>query len=680
MHTGARGANAPDHTRRVPRNLRRATRSVTRAGSALLFLLCLPQCSRSGGTTSRYAAPAAMRGPTELSTAVQFRFVQSLTVLATHLDSLAAIGDSPADHETWPVRMQRAFVNARSAYKRSEALFEFENGVTAQELNGAAVMETEENDGVRTSTSPTGFQVVEEALFPQVSLEDSAVVRYQIEVMQSLVRRASTLARAGSLTEANLFDAIRLQLARVSVLALANADSPIAERGLREGARSLEGVRVMLEPLQTVAQSRAPAAWSAWDEAVKGATLALDSADNSTIDRLNFTRTRLIPLAYRWNELRTALGVPLPPDTRAWRADAASIFDSSAFDAWQFAPAYTRGSDVIAAAALGAELFTDTRLSGDGTRSCKTCHDPDLAFTDGRTRSLTRSGAATLRNAPTLLNAALQRAQFADARAMFLEDQVADVVSNTHELGGALRAYATRLNADPAVRERFVRSFGEAGDSTVTELRVARALSAYERTLIAMNAPYDRYLRGDTAAMTLEARRGYSVFMGKGKCGTCHFAPLFNGTVPPVFARGELEVIGTPGTRGWKGVKADPDSGRARIYTASNYLGAFKTPTVRNAARTAPYMHNGVYRTLAEVLEFYNRGGGAGLGLDVPNQTLPFDRLNLTPSEKRALVAFMESLTDLSPAGLNPVHRNTTAVRRFRYRSRVQSSSEQSSP
>lgn len=649
MNMGARGANALDHTRRVPRNFRRVTR-VVRTGSATVFILGLAQCNWSAAASSGTTAPVAMHAPTTLSKAVQSRYVQSLAVLARHLDSLAVIGDTPADHETWPARMQRAFVSTRDAYKRTEVLFEFENGVTAQELNGAAVMETEENDGVRTSTSPTGFQVVEEALFPQVSLEDSSTVRYQIEVMQSLVRRASTLARAGSLTEENLFDAVRLQVARISVLALANADSPIAERGLHEGARALEGVRAMLEPLQAAAQYRAPVAWSAWDDAVKGAALALDSADNSALDRLEFTRTRLIPLAHRWNELRTALGVSLPPDARAWRASAVSVFDSSAFDPWQFAPAYTRGSNAGAAAALGAELFADTRLSGDGTRSCKTCHDPDLAFTDGRPRSITRSGAATLRNAPTLLNAALQRSQFADARAMFLEDQVADVVSNTHELGGALRAYATRLNADPAVRERFVRSFGAAGDSTVTELRVAQALAAYERTLVAMNAPYDRYLRGDTTAMTVEARLGYSVFMGKGKCGTCHFAPLFNGTVPPVFARGELEVIGTPGTRGWTGVRADADSGRARIYTAPNYLGAFKTPTVRNVAKTAPYMHNGVYRTLAEVVEFYNRGGGAGLGLAVPNQTLPFDRLQLTTREKRALVAFMESLTDLGPA------------------------------
>jgi cytochrome c peroxidase len=220
------------------------------------------------------------------------------------------------------------------------------------------------------------------------------------------------------------------------------------------------------------------------------------------------------------------------------------------------------------------------------------------------------------------------------------------VVQNTHELGGALHEYATRLRADPAMLARFARSFGLAGDSTVTPVRVAQALAAYERTLIALDAPFDRYLRGDTAAMTPAARRGYSVFMGSGKCGTCHFAPLFNGTVPPVFARSEVEVIGTPATRGWRHATLDSDSGRARLYASPGYLRAFKTPTLRNVAVTGPYMHNGVYRTLDDVVEFYARGGGAGLGLNVPNQTLPFDTLQLSARDKRDLVAFLHALTD----------------------------------
>lgn len=647
MQKGARGATlAHDNTRRVHPAIPRAARQYALVGAAAVLCFSVSACSRSAAATPTAATAALFARPSVASQAVQGRYRDGLDTLARRLDEFAAVVDRPAAASAWPRESQQAFLAARDAFKRVETLFEFASGATAQELNGAAIPETEENDGVRVPMPPTGFQVVEEALFPQVSIEDSALVRHQVQLMQSLVIRARAFSRAGALTEMNLFDAVRLEIARVSVLALANADTPVAERGLREGSEALRGMRTLIEPLAAGARSQAPAAWAAWDSTLLVATSAVATADGATLDRLALTRITLVPLAHRWAALRVALGVALPPDGRPWRAGIASIFDSAAFDPWQFAPAYTRGTDTASAAALGATLFADTRLSGDGTRSCASCHDPALAFSDGRARSLARVAGVRLRNAPTLLNAALQRAQFADSRAAFLEDQVTDVVENTHELGGALTEYARRLRADPSVRVRFVRSFGEAGDSTVTPIRVAQALAAFERTLIALDAPFDRYVRGDSTAMTLPARRGYSVFMGKGKCGTCHFAPLFNGTVPPVFARSELEIIGTPAKRGWTAARLDGDSGRAHIYAAPGYLRAFKTPTLRNVARTAPYMHNGVYRTLDEVVEFYNRGGGAGLGLDVPNQTLPFDRLHLTGRDKQDLIAFMESLTD----------------------------------
>ena len=159
-------------------------------------------------------------------------------------------------------------------------------------------------------------------------------------------------------------------------------------------------------------------------------------------------------------------------------------------------------------------------------------------------------------------------------------------------------------------------------------------------------AAHDRALRGDSAAWTPAERRGFNLFTGKAKCATCHFAPLYNGTVPPLYQEAEVEVLGVPARAAWRGARVDPDSGRFRLTRAAPHLHAFKTPTVRNAALTAPYMHNGVYRTLDEVVDFYNRGGGAGIGVALGNQTLPPDSLGLTPAERRSLVAFMRALTD----------------------------------
>ena len=134
--------------------------------------------------------------------------------------------------------------------------------------------------------------------------------------------------------------------------------------------------------------------------------------------------------------------------------------------------------------------------------------------------------------------------------------------------------------------------------------------------------------------------------MGKAKCGTCHFFPVFNGTLPPWYTKAESEIIGVPATASWKNAQIDSDRGRYEINKMNELLYAFKTPTVRNISFTAPYMHNGVYKSLAEVLLFYQRGGGAGIGIPLPHQSLPFDTLALSAGDKDALIAFLSSLSD----------------------------------
>jgi len=147
--------------------------------------------------------------------------------------------------------------------------------------------------------------------------------------------------------------------------------------------------------------------------------------------------------------------------------------------------------------------------------------------------------------------------------------------------------------------------------------------------------------------MSGEERLGFTLFMGKAGCGTCHFAPLFSGNTPPRYMASDVEVIGTTSSP-LTHTTLDADSGRARIDGLPNHVRAFKTPSLRNSALTAPYMHNGAFRTLDDVLLFYDRGGGSGAGADVPNQTLSSDSLHLSASERRAIVSFMKTLTDTS--------------------------------
>ncbi len=617
---------------------------------ALVVAACAGETvpAAEAGAASGAASPAA-EVATARSRAVHARHAADLAHLADRIDALLAAAERPATAAGWGDGLRVAFADARDAYKRAEALLEHETPSTAAELNGPALPEVEEEEGVDVPIPPDGFQVVEELIVPAARAADSTELRNAIIVMQGLVRRAQGYARANTITEPGVFDAVRQEIARVSVLSLADFDSPVARRGLREGIVALASLEALLEPYAAHAARTAPAPWDDWRRRLRATIAALGAVrDVDDADRLELTRVHLVPLAHAWWRLREAMGVPLPSDPRPWRATAASIFDRDALDAWQFAPAWGRAGDTPAAAALGRALFDDVRLSADGTRSCASCHIPERAFTEPLARSASRLPGDTvrLRNAPTLLNAALQRAQFADARVAYLEDQVTDVVENAHELGARLDAVAAAMRRDPATAARFRTAFGDRGDSTVSAATIRLALAAYERTLVALDAPFDRYVRGDSTALSAEARRGYDVFMGKGRCGTCHFAPLFNGTVPPEFRRSELEVLGTPATRGWSRVRLDADPGRHGVAPFGIHRHAFKTPTVRNAALTAPYMHNGVYRTLDEVTEFYARGGGTGLGLAVDNQTLPGERIHLTRADRRALEAFVRALTD----------------------------------
>ncbi len=190
----------------------------------------------------------------------------------------------------------------------------------------------------------------------------------------------------------------------------------------------------------------------------------------------------------------------------------------------------------------------------------------------------------------------------------------------------------------------FSKAFANTIHEGITEYAVQKSLAEYEKTLVSFNSRFDQYLAGNIAVLNKREINGYNIFAGKALCGSCHFFPLFNGTVPPNFTDSEFEVIGTPANADNK--KIDSDDGRFPITEITAHHFAFKTPTVRNIELTAPYMHNGVYSNLEDVVEFYHRGGGNGFGFSIPNQTLPFDSLKLSTTEKEDIILFLKTLTD----------------------------------
>jgi cytochrome c peroxidase len=324
-------------------------------------------------------------------------------------------------------------------------------------------------------------------------------------------------------------------------------------------------------------------------------------------------------------------GVPAPNDNWPAAADPPVDYSTPAFaiaadpplglDALMVIP---DGNPITAAKVeLGRALFFDPQLSADGTVSCASCHRPEFAFADDASVSPGVYGRLGTRNTPSALNAAYGRHFLWDGRSTTLEDQVLLPIEHEAEMGSALSEVIVRLAADSGHRARFERAFGAAPSAE----RMSHALASYLRTLRSGNSAADRFRAGDTTALTAEARRGFRLFVGKAQCATCHGGAMMSD-----------QGFHNTGVAWRNGRLAD--AGRALVTGAAADSGAFKTPSLRNVALTAPYMHDGSMQTLEEVLAFYGRGG-------VPNPHLSPEiiPLRLSAGDRADLLAFLRSLT-----------------------------------
>ena len=307
-------------------------------------------------------------------------------------------------------------------------------------------------------------------------------------------------------------------------------------------------------------------------------------------------------------------------------------------------------------------------LSGNNSRSCASCHKPEKAFSDNSRTSLSFSNNGNIhRNTPVLVNSAFQMSQFWDGRVTYIEDQIDQVISNPLEMHGNLDNAAKLLRESDEYKKLFSAAFPHEDGNEISSATIGKALATYVRSLQSFDSRFDQYMRGDFEALSESELKGFNLFMGKGKCATCHFLPLFNGSVPPFFKETESEILGVPASTSKSNAVIDDDKGKYHKFPHFLLENMFKTPTVRNIALTAPYMHNGVFQTLDEVIEFYEDGGGNGLNLQLENQTLPSDKLNLTAQEKSALIDFMHALTDTTGLTSRPTrlpslkHKNMNA-------------------
>lgn len=275
--------------------------------------------------------------------------------------------------------------------------------------------------------------------------------------------------------------------------------------------------------------------------------------------------------------------------------------------------------------ALGKALFFDPRLSGSKWISCASCHNPALGWSDGLPTAVGNGMKKLKRATPTIVNVAFATILMWDGREGTLESQALGPMKNSDEMDLDPKEVARRLAAIPGYQSMFARAYP--GEQITPEV-IGKAIASFERTVVSTDSPFDRWQAGDNDAVSAAAKRGFEVFRGKGKCETCHEG--YNFTDNGFHNIGVKTPDGLP-----------QDEGRFAQRKVKSMRGAFKTPTLRNIALTAPYMHNGGYQTLEEVVEHYDRGGDVTDNLD-PNMEGP---LNLTAGEKADLVAFMQSLT-----------------------------------
>lgn len=309
------------------------------------------------------------------------------------------------------------------------------------------------------------------------------------------------------------------------------------------------------------------------------------------------------------------------------------------------------GSRLADMEALGRLLFHDPVLSGGNDRSCAGCHRPDLGFTDGRTLAKALDGSDLYRNTPATVNMALQQAFFLDGREPALDALATAPITNPEEMNQDAAELVAELAAIPEYRGRF----GALWPARPIGLdSVSEALGAYVRTLMELGSRYDLNLyRQGTLGPDEDA--GLILFEGKARCSACHTLTPVTRVGSVAYHEPRFKVLGIPADPA--GTALDDDPGRTAITLDPADLGAFRVPGLRNLTRTAPYMHNGVFRTLEEVVAFYNVGGGAGLGLDVPNRSPEIGPLGLSGTEQAQLVAFLRAL---SPDRPNHVERPAT--------------------
>ncbi|MAZ28268.1 MAG: cytochrome-c peroxidase [Cytophagaceae bacterium] len=614
------------------------------------------------------------------STSVKATINHQLRTVSHTLDSLQVVAVQYREGMVTEALLRKQLTATRNAYKQVEGYATYYypehakayiNGPPIPHLDPYPVGEADANelavylnsqplddldggyfmDGGVHVLAPVGLQRLDELVYAQEVGECRDEVVQLVEALQVKFAVLEEALRSRKYYHGyEVIEFCRLELVRIMSLGITGFDTPGSLDAMQESRYALTGVEAVLK---TLIAKGSPERQREINRLFKEAKAFLTAnPDFASFDRFTFIKNYINPLYKSLLQLQQELGIQstavLRRETPSWNAYSDNIFGSDFLNPYYYT-ALTKQKDGEALRVLGKSLFFDTTLSNNENLSCASCHQPERAYTDGTMKSLASVPGHTVhRNAPTLVNAIFADRFFYDLRSLSLDDQLGHVIQDHLEYDTSYEEIVHKLNTGKTYKQAFKNVFKT---DTITRYQFSSALMSFLVSLRSFNSPFDQYIRGEAPGTSTDVKKGFNLFMGKANCATCHYAPTFSGLVPPLFRENETEVLGVLATPNSGMVDVDDGRFNNGVHNEDKAIfeKSFKTMTVRNAALTAPYFHNGAYASLEDVLELYNQGGAAGMGLaaQVPQQTLPAGKLNLSPKEMQQILAFIESLTDV---------------------------------
>lgn len=536
-------------------------------------------------------------------------------------------------------KLQELFSASRKKYKKVEPFVEYYFQGLTRRINGPALPEIKTDDNM--INDPSGFQVIEEIIYSDTL--DLVDLKKQTKILTTDLLFIKNTMKEMPIQEHHFYELIQHQIIRIAALGITGFDSPVSFQSIQEAAFTLDGIN---EWYLLYCNIKGKKVNQQLTSLFKNAIVYAQKNNNfNEFNRLEFIKNHLMPISVCFEKDFTSDLANMPDinKNKVFYGTLSNLMQGKKLNPDAFSP-FSESASTNEKKELGKILFNDASLSKNNNISCASCHIASKAFTDGKVTSVTNiHNNSVQRNSPTILYAAFQKAFFYDLRSQDLENQIESVMKNPDEFDLTPKQIKKKILANPKLSNLFTKAYPTKKEITPYEIR--NAIAVYVRSLMPFNSKIDQYFRGETTLNESESN-GFNVFTGKAKCATCHFIPVYNGTIPPWFNNTESEVIGVPKTNVWKNAVVDEDLGRYNLNQLEPLKYSFKTPSIRNIEKTAPYMHNGVYNKLDDVIKFYELGGGNGIGMNLAYQTLPFDNLQLTPKEKNDLISFMLTLTD----------------------------------